>query len=276
MNAIKRALSIAVFCLLPAVVFVACQKVVSIDLNKTAPQMVIEGTVTDQRGPYEVLLSKSGNYFEQSLSFSPVPNALVTVADNAGNADTLRAGSDGIYRSSTLTGTPGRTYTLKVVADGKEYDAVSTMPMKVPIDLIYTAPLRESDGDRGYYVYVTFKDPPQPGNYYSLSLHTTTEISDSITGQRYILYSDKLTNGNEANIRIRAGRKNLFPGDTLIVELLSIDESTYNYYTTLNAILSSDRSPTSLSPANPNTNLSNNSLGYFGAFTIDTKSIVLP
>jgi hypothetical protein len=238
--------------------------------------LVIEGTITDQQGPYNVLLSQSGNYFEPSLYFPPVLNALVTLSDNMGNHDTLRSGSDGIYRGSRLVGTPGRTYSLKVLVDGSEYDATSTMPLKVPIDSLYATPLRESDGDKGYFINIIFKDPPQLGNYYSMSLHTTQLISDSVTGQRYILYSDKLTNGNEANVRIRAGRKNLFPGDTLTVELRSIDEPTYMFYKTVNAILSSDQSPTSLSPANPNSNLTNNTLGYFGAYTVDTKTIILP
>jgi len=65
------------------------------------------------------------------------------------------------------------------------------------------------------------------------------------------------------------------PGDTITVELLTIDKAAYDYYSILRDILSSDRSATSLSPANPNTNLTNGPLGYFAAFTVDTKSIVL-
>ena len=88
------------------------------------------------------------------------------------------------------------------------------------------------------------------------------------------MYTDKLTNGNEMEERIRAGR-NVAVGDTITVELLSIDRATYDYFNTLRDVLSSDRSPTSLSPTNPNTNLSNGSLGYFSAYTIDVKTIIL-
>ncbi len=254
----------------------SCEKVIFIDLNKANPQMVIEGVVTDQPGPYVVVLSKSGNYFEPSLYFPPVTHALVIITEDKGISDTLREVQDGTYLTSKIIGTSGRTYDMKVVADGNEYDAASTMPEKIKIDSVYATPLKEADGDRGYYVNVMFKDPPQQGNYYCLSLHTNLMISDSITGQRYILYTDKLTNGNEANVRIRSGRKNLFPGDILTVELLSIDDPTYEYYHTVNAILSSDRSPTSLSPANPNTNINNGALGYFAAYTIDSARIALP
>ncbi len=74
--------------------------------------------------------------------------------------------------------------------------------------------------------------------------------------------------------RIRAGRL-IVTGDTITVSLLSIDQATYNYFNQLNDILISDRAPTALSPANPTSNISNGSLGYFAAYTVDTRSIVL-
>jgi hypothetical protein len=149
------------------------------------------------------------------------------------------------------------------------------MPRKVAIDSLYTTPLREFDGDVGYNLYVMFNDPPEPGNYYRINLRISRPLPpDSVTGERYHLFSDKLTNGNEVTIRMRTGRS-IVTGDTVFVELLSIDKAAYDYYRTLNNILSSDRAPTSLAPANPNTNLSNGSLGYFAAFTVDSRSIVL-
>ncbi len=237
--------------------------------------MVIEGTVTDQQRPDSVILSESGNYFEPSLSFPPVTGALVTIADNLGNTDTMRETVSGKYASPTFRGVPGRTYALKVVAQGKEYDAISSMPQKVTIDSLYTTPLRAFDGDIGYNLYVMFKDPPEQGNYYRINLRINRPLPpDSVTGERYHLFSDKLTNGNEVTLRMRTGRS-IVTGDTVFVELLSIDKSAYDYFRTLNNILTSDRAPTSLAPANPNTNLSNGSLGYFAAFTVDSKSIIL-
>ncbi len=236
--------------------------------------MVIEGVVTDQAGPDSVLVSKTGDYFTPALTFPQVSNAFVTIFDDRGNGDTLKEASSGLYYSSALQGVPGRTYTLKVTAEGKEYDALSTMPYKVMIDSLYATPLREFDGDRGFTVYVAFKDPPEQGNYYRIKPHVNSLPPDSIGGGRYLLYSDKLTNGNEAVYQIRLGR-NVNAGDTVTVELLSLDKATYDYFNTLKDVLSSDRSPTSLSPANPTTNLSNGSLGYFAAFAIDSKRIIL-
>jgi len=253
----------------------SCQKIVSIDLNKANPRMVIEGIVTDQQSPDSVVLSKSGDYFQPSLYFPPVPNATVVISDGAGTVDTLKEGMPGTYRSSTLRGIPGRTYTLSVSAEGNVYKAVSSMPEKVLIDSLYATPFRAFDGDVGYYLYVVFHDPPTPGNYYRINLGISRPLPpDSITGERYHLFSDKLTNGNEVTVRMRTGRS-VVTGDTLTVQLLSIDQESYDYFRTLNDILTSDRAPTSLAPTNPNTNLTNGSLGYFTAYTVDARKIVL-
>lgn len=273
-RSIKQARSLLAPCI-AGLLLSSCQQVVSIDLNTANPQIVIEGVVKDQPGPYTVLLSKTGSYFDTSLVAPPVSDALVIMSDGLGHRDTLREAVAGTYTTSTIQGVPGNTYSLSVFEGGKEYAAVTVMPIKVVIDSLYATPRRAFDGDRGYDIYVMFRDPPQPGNYYRINIRSSSLVpSDSIDGRRYRLFNDKLTNGNEMNVRIRAGR-NVSAGDTITIDLLSIDKATYDYFNTLGDILSSDRSPTSLSPANPNTNLSNNALGYFAAYTVDTRSIVL-
>ncbi len=262
--------------ILAAAFLTGCQKVVSIDLNNANPRLVTEGIVTDQPGPYSVKLSMSGDYFAPSLYFPPVSNALIIVTDNFGQSDTLKETTSGTYLSSTLLGVAGSTYTLSVSSEGKQYNATSSMPKKVFIDSLYALVRNASRGEAaGYDIYVSFKDPPEPGNYYRINATSSTVIpADSIDGRRYRLYTDQLTNGNEMMERIRAGRL-VVTGDTITVSLLSIDEATYNYFNTVNDILISDRAPTALSPANPTTNISNGSLGYFAAYTIDTRSVVL-
>jgi hypothetical protein len=270
-----RRLAALPFILAAGFLLSACEKVVSIDLNKASPHLVIEGVITDQQGPYSVKISLTGDYFEPALYFPPVSNALVILTDDQGQRDTLKEATSGMYLSTRLQGVEGRTYSLSVTSNGMEYDGSSSMPRKVFIDSLYAIPRVTFDGDRGYDIYVMFRDPPEPGNYYRINARSSALIpADSIDGRRYRLYTDKLTNGNEMAERIRAGR-NVNSGDTITVELLSIDKTAYDYFNTLRDILSSDRSATSLSPANPNTNLSNGPLGYFAAFTVDTKRIVL-
>ncbi len=267
-------LGLAVLC---ACMCLSCEEVINVNLNQAAPQLVVEGVVTTQPGPYTVTLTQSGDYFTPSLDFPPVSKAFVLLTDDVGDADTLREDLPGIYRSSRIMqGIPGRTYGLTVVAEGKTYGAASTMPVKVPIDSLFAVQRHATGTDPGYDIYLFFKDPPEPGNYYRVIVRVSDPLipSDSIDGRRYRLYSDKLTNGNEAGYRVRA-RHTVVKGDTITVDLLSLDKATYDYYRTLNDILTSDRSPTSLSPANPNTNLSAGALGYFTAYAFDRKTVVL-
>jgi len=253
----------------------ACQEVVSIDLNKTDPHIVIEGVITDQQGPYSVKVSKTGNYFEPSLTFPPVSHALIIITNDLGQQDTLNEITEGNYTTSHLQGVEGRTYSLSVTAEGQTYNAMTSMPVKVSIDSLSATPRKGFRGEAGFDINVVFQDPSELGNYYRINARSSTLIpSDSIDGRRYRLYSDKYTNGNEMNVRIRSGG-NVKRGDTITVELLTIDKAAYDYFSTLRDALASDRAPTSLSPTNPNTNLNNGSLGYFAAFTLDRKSIVI-
>ena len=253
---------------------IGCQKVVSIDLNQSNPQVVIEGEVTSNQGPYLVAMGMTGDYFTPSLNFPPITNAIVTINDDVGNQDTLRMIYPGLYATSTLQGVPGRTYLLHVNAQGKSFDAISPMPVRVLIDSVYTQPYHEFDGDLTYYIYVMFHDPAATQNWYRLDVHSATGAVDSSGGRRFILYSDRLANGLETTFRIRTLRRSQ-PGDSVMVRLYTIDKATYDYFRTVNDILGSDRSPTSLAPANPNTNISNGSLGYFAAYAVDSAGIVL-
>jgi hypothetical protein len=119
-----------------------------------------------------------------------------------------------------------------------------------------------------------FTDPPGTLNWYRFEALTRTVAADSLNGRRFILFSDKYSNGLQTTFRIRVAR-DVLAGDTVTVRLHSIDKSTYDYYKTVNDILGSDRSPLSIAPANPNTNLTNGSLGYFAAFSTDSMKVIL-
>jgi hypothetical protein len=84
------------------------------------------------------------------------------------------------------------------------------------------------------------------------------------------LYDDQYTNGEETELRV----SNAQPGNTYRVELLSLDQQTYGYYRTLEDLLHTNPIFGS-TPANPNNNLSNGALGYFGACAVSSKTMVV-
>jgi hypothetical protein len=266
-NSLHIALLLITFLIVPG-----CQKVINVDLNQATPRIVIEGLINDRRGPYSVSISKSGSYFNQP-ALPSVSGASVIITDNTGQNDTLKEVSTGIYITLKTRGLPGNTYTLRVISDNVEYTGTTTMPSHVNIDSL-TLVKRDSPrfdfggnprNDTHIDIHCSFKDPEEK-NFYRIKVFK----NDSINTENYRLYDDQYTNGSETELRVA----NATAGDTFRIELLSIDKQTYGYYRTLEDLLFTNPFFGS-TPANPNNNLNNGALGYFGACAVSSKTIII-
>jgi hypothetical protein len=82
------------------------------------------------------------------------------------------------------------------------------------------------------------------------------------------ILEDKSFDGKNANFPIQSDLYN--EGDSLSVELRSIDEAAWNYYNTISSLVGAGMGGSSAAPANPVTNWSNNALGYFIAYSSST------
>jgi hypothetical protein len=251
-----------------------CQKVINVDLNVASPRIVIEGSVNDRRGPYTVVISKSGSYFNQPV-LAPVSGAVVIITDDEGTIDSLHEQVTGVYLTSKIRGIPGRSYTLKVISEGQEYEGSSILSSHVNIDSLT---LIKNDSQRifiggnnpnetHYEIHCFFKDPPEK-NFYRIKVFK----NDSINTENYRLYDDQYTNGEETELRA-AGR--VAAGSTYRIELESLDDKTYGYYRTLSDLLFTNPFFGS-TPANPNNNLSNGALGYFGTYAVSIRTMSIP
>ena len=146
--------------------FASCTKEIDIDLNSSSPQIVIEGNISDEPGPYTVKLSKTVNFSDANIH-PPVTGASVIISDNTGVTDTLTEIASGLYQTHRIIGTSGNTYTLKVIVEGKQYDAVSTMPNKVNLDSIQFNLAKDPDAsDDTFAVVPLYFDPVKFGNSY--------------------------------------------------------------------------------------------------------------
>ena len=261
-----------VLSILSVIVFSGCQKVINVDLNEAAPRIVIEGVINDRRGPYTVTISKSGSFFNQPL-LPPVSGALTIITDSSGTIDTLKEVNHGVYLTSKTRGIPGRTYTLKVISERQEYSGTSTMFSHVNIDSLNLVKEESqhfifggnNKNDTHLEIHCFFRDPDEK-NFYRMRVFR----NDSINTENYRLFDDQYTNGEE--IELRAARATL--GDRFRIELLSLDKQTYEYYRTLEDLLFSNPVFGS-TPANPENNLSNGALGYFGAYAVSSRTLII-
>jgi hypothetical protein len=174
-----------IYSLIFSFVFISCQSVIEPDFKDIEPQLVIEGEITNQTDPYTVKLSKTTN-FTTSSQFVGVENALVIISDDMGTIDTLRMTKSGIYKTNKITGIPLHQYFLKVVSEGKEYTATSTMPQQVVMDTIY-----ESEnivmGQTIQGITLSFTDPANEENQYRFKVYKndTPQKDISITTDKY-------------------------------------------------------------------------------------------
>lgn len=266
--------------LLVIVLLSSCQKVIELDLNSTDPVLVMEANIYDLQGPYTVELHKTVNFSDDN-SFPPCTNAAVTIHDNEGNSELLTETFPGIYKTASLQGTAGRTYTISVTADGKNYQGVSNLPAAVAIDTLIITTSTGFGGspgggggmggsDSSKSISVHFTDPTGITNYYRL-----VEIVNGTPVNTFSITSDLYQDGYSIKETVREGSDiKLKTGDIVTIQLQSIDKNVYEYFRTFNE--TSGGGFTSSSPANPTSNISNGALGYFSACAVTSKTIVIP
>jgi hypothetical protein len=126
-------------------IFCSCVEPYKPELNAAdlEPQLVVEGRVTDEEGPFKVRLTNSGSvYTDQGIfNVNPVLNAEVKITDDMGNEYPLLPMEEGWYETpeKNLHGVPGNTYTLHITDDkGIKYESTPAfMPHVSPIDSVY-------------------------------------------------------------------------------------------------------------------------------------------
>ncbi|MBN1291165.1 MAG: DUF4249 domain-containing protein [Candidatus Latescibacteria bacterium] len=252
--------------------FSSCSEdVITVDLKKVAPRIVIDGTITDQEEPCTVKITKTVDYFKPG-EYPAVSGAVVTVSDDAGNFDTLEETDQGVYQTTKVKGAEGRTYTLKVIAEDQEYIAISTMPQAAEIDSV-KCEFETHYGEKESVIYCYFRDRIGIEDLYRFRIYKNGIIDNS----SYQLYNDRLSDGKAFEYEFFE-YTDFTVGDTLTVELRTIDRATYDYFLTMFDALATYEEGnyifTSV-PGNPVSNINNGALGCFSAYTRRFKTIVL-
>lgn len=247
----------------------SCQKTVTLNLNTTPSQLVIEGNITDGPGPDTVRILRSVNFYADN-NFPPISGAAVIVTDNAGNKDSLTESLPGSYITHGLRGVPGNTYTLSVRVNDSTYTASSTMPAAVNLDSVTF--ITNSTFRKGQITPVAnFQDPPGVTNYYRFEAH----INGALFTRDFFAFNDRLSDGRYIQLNLRMDSAYLNKGDLFQVDLYSVDQYDFNYFFQLERSSAGGGGAfdTNASPSNPSTNISNGAYGYFSAHTVRSKTV---
>lgn len=245
----------------------ACTEKIDLDLKNSTPELVIEGYINDQPGPYYVALTKSKLYNED-FNFKGVTGAVVVMSDDAGNTDTLmESGIQGLYNTNTIQGVVGRTYHLEVTADGKTFHSYCMMHPPVEIDSIIITEETGFNGEKRLDGEIQVTDPPGLGNSYRV-----VSTLEGYQSSGFSVHTDRLWDGKIRNFDIP--HSDFESGDTVNVELWSIDEHVYNYFSEFNQNQNNFGAPAA--PANPTPVFTPGTLGYFSAHSVKKMSRIVP
>jgi len=252
-----------------------CTERIDIDLDTTYTRLVVEGHVTSDTMAHWVRLTKSSDYYGENRPHS-VNNALVTVNDGIeitqlNESDTL----PGYYQTSEgFFGIPGRTYELQIeleeeINNSKIYSATCEM---MPVDPIDSIRLVYRDKWEVWEVQIFALEPPTIDFYTFHIIKNGKMITDTIT--EIGISDDRFFNGNYTYgapvyfLSEENPEEALNPGDTVTLMMSSITKEYYNFIVELMDETFEFRNPLfSGPPANISTNISNDAVGFFSAYS---------
>jgi hypothetical protein len=253
------------------ILLTSCESVIEIELDYMKPKLVIEGVINDFDNQCIIKLSKTTDYFNRTTN-PMVSDAVITITDNAGTVINFNEIEPGNYLGENVQAKSSINYSLSILSEGKLYVAEATIPQKVIIDSLTCLYNPESIFyEVGYVVSCHFSDPEESRNFYRLKTYNINDKSKAKYSKD--LYNDDVNNGK--NVELTWSYDVYQQSDTVVVELYSLDEKTYDYYKTLFPISGGAEMMSFTTPANPNTNISNGALGYFGAYTISRDTIII-
>lgn len=242
-----------------------CEKVIDLELDKSDPVLVIDASVNNQLEYQTVKISKT-TPFDEKKRFNPVTGALISLTGSNGQNISYTESSPGIYQSIAFRGVPGTKYTLSVLAEGKTYKAISTMPHPVKLDSINVKTFSFLK-DTNSYAAANYHDPRSVQNQYRYILTIKGKIEfEAVT-------EDRFSDGNAVSDIIFYELDDLRKGDRVDVEMQCIDRAVFKYFFAISQIDGNGGPP--VAPSDPVSNFSNGALGIFNAYTSNKRTLVI-
>jgi hypothetical protein len=268
--------------------FTACTEPMTLDLDNSNSRLVVYGEITNTRKVHTIKLTRSADYFSNK-SAQAVSGAQVSIFDD--KREYILTENDltpGVYStSSSFAGISGKTYRLEIQnvdinEDGKpeSYSASSYLPPVMPIDSIKLSYLSNSFLS-GWQVILFARDPTDSKDFYAFKVFKNGKLqTDSIS--EYFFQNDKLFNGMYLNgivsqfLNENKLNEKAFKGDTITFELNGITQEYFEFLSEAQTEISPKTPIFSGPSSNVKSNISNDALGFFTAYSVRRATIRVP
>jgi hypothetical protein len=281
------------------IILAGCEKNINFDLKQAEDVLVVDASIENELPP-QVVLTHSLQYFSninpQIIAGTFIHDAEVTISNGTlthrlkeytipvtPQINLYYYGIDSANLATAFVGAFNTHYTLKIVADSKEYNASTTIPIlaKKPDSLWWKKAPFQEDTTR-VVLMIKATDPPGLGNY--VRYFTRKNNGQFLPGDNSV-FDDQVIDGTTYQLQVMPGidRNNKVPlkdnffnrGDTITFKLCNIDRATYNFWNTWEFAYQSIGNPF----AQPNKvigNISNGALGAFYGYAASYKTLVVP
>lgn len=287
------------FFLVVSTVITSCEKAIDFELDDVDPKLVVEATIENGETPV-VILTKSQAYFSTInpaiLTNSFVRNAEVYVSNGtlthklkeyavaAGGYTLYYYSADPASPATLFAGELKKQYSLRIVAEGKEYTARTNIPDTTRrIDSLYWKPAPAGNDPNFVALMIKATDRPGLGDY--IRYYTRRNREPFYPGINSV-FDDQVIDGTTYTVQVERGKLRdgndtselgsfFLKGDTITMKLSNIDKATYDFWRTMEFTYVSVGNPFS-SPTKVLSNISNGALGYFGGYASQYRTVVVP
>ncbi len=262
----------------------SCTEQMEIELDDEQTRLVVYGTLSTDTTIHTVRLSETSNYFDESKP-PAVSGADVKIEGTDGTVISLheRSGEPGVYDTDSNTcGKIGVAYTLfinnvDIDNDGEKEtyqatDSIRPIGVADSVKLLYF----ENSFVQLWQVHLFAEEPPGK-DYYLFKLHLNNQLyTDTLT--EIVAADDQFldTISRKTGVPVQSLLSDMTePFDVITFELNSITEQYYYFFMQLQDEVGG-QSPFKGPPSNVITNLNNGAIGFFGTYSTDKTSTLVP
>ncbi len=254
----------------------SCTERIELELNDDENRrLVVDAWFTSITKQHEVRLTETTSFYAPEEA-PKVSGAMVKITGPDVD-ETLIEEEPGVYRTSSIAGTVGNTYTLTIEHDGETYTASGFMRDCAPIDAVMVD-FEEIEGDGWYVVHINTQELPGLGDDYMWLTYINDEPLRDTLSEIYFV-TDQFYDGlyiEEADIEYLESPGEAMPGDAVRIEQLNIGRDGFEV---LNGIMNETQWNGGLfdaPPANVATNISGGALGFFGVAGAQDIEFTIP
>ena len=197
----------------------SCEEVVEVDLEESAPRLVVEASLLWNRGLQEnvqiIKLTTTTAYFDNEIP--PALGATVSILTKTGEEYIFNEVADGVFTYDNIPPVLNVEHELVITYNEETYVGTGQLMTTPPLEFVEQSLGGFSGEDLEFKVF--YRDPADVENFYLFRY-----INEKISLQ---IYEDEFTNGNETFAFF--SDEDAEAGDLVGFEIQGISEAFYEY-----------------------------------------------